>query len=133
MTIGLEQKQGAGPCAPAFCPWGPRAQSHEGGCLAGACADSTVQNLAPEIADMAGGLPPGRRLQVGFYATGHSLLGTPTSLYVARMMEAVLSQDTVDGLTFYTAHFPQSNCSDIFADEGCIVQQVFGALDWNAY
>lgn len=72
------QKQGAGPCLPLPCPWGPRMTERAGGCLAGSCADSTVQNAPGEIHDIAAGMPPGRRPQVGFYATGHSSLGTPS-------------------------------------------------------
>ena len=72
------QKQGAGPCLPLPCPWGPRMTERAGGCLAGSCADSTVQNAPGEIHDIAAGMPPGRLPQVGFYATGHSSLGTPS-------------------------------------------------------
>lgn len=42
--------QGAGPCANPVCPWGPRMHERTGGCLAGACADATVQNAPGEIA-----------------------------------------------------------------------------------
>lgn len=124
------QKQGAGPCADPKCPWGPAMKTREGGCLAGACADSTVQNAEGEIRDIVAGLPEGRRLQVGFYATGHSSLGTPTPLYVFRLMGVILSQAMVDGITFYTYKVPQSpNCSQhILSDEGCIVSNVFSSI-----
>lgn len=82
------QKQGAGPCAPPSCVWGPRVsnRSRVGGCLAGSCADPTAINILDEVSDMAMGLPTGRALQVGFYATGHSTLGTPTPVYVSRVL-----------------------------------------------
>ena len=78
------QKLGAGPCAPASCPWGPRATEHAGGCLAGPCSESTAWNVVDEVDDMRRWLPPGRRLIVGFYATGHSSLGSPTARCVGR-------------------------------------------------
>ena len=64
------QKEGAGPCAPATCKWGPSDDgSHEGGCLAGACAEPTVANVAEEVKEIVAWLPAGRRVIVGFYAS----------------------------------------------------------------
>lgn len=61
------QKQGAGPCAPASCVWGPGAKHGErgGGCLAGACAESTVANIPSELVEIYSWLPPGRPLVFG--------------------------------------------------------------------
>ena len=64
------QKEGSGPCAPATCKWGPADDgSHEGGCLAGACAEPTVANVAEEVKEIVAWLPAGRRVIVGFYAS----------------------------------------------------------------
>ena len=97
------QKDGAGPCAPEKCwPfWGPRTKppyckppacEHAGGCLAGDCCTSTSANAPGEIAEFASWLPPGRRLLVGFYATGHSSLGSPSLQYVQEIIPTILSQ-----------------------------------------
>ena len=79
------EKQGPGPCAAAECLWGPALPAGEpraGGCLAGACCVSTADNFAAEVGDVLVRLPPGRRVHVGFYATGHSRLGNPDTLYI---------------------------------------------------
>ena len=76
------QKRGAGPCAAPACVWGPSATEHVGGCLAGPCSEPTAWNVADEVADIVDWLPAGRRPLVGFYATGHSSLGSPTAQYV---------------------------------------------------
>ena len=62
------QKQGAGPCAPASCVWGPSDTTgeHAGGCLAGACAEPTVANVGGEVADIRAWMPPGRPLVLNF-------------------------------------------------------------------
>lgn len=131
------QKEGAGPCANPVCKWGPNARGRRsGGCLAGACADPTVQNAPGEIADIVAGLPAGRKnLQVGFYATGHSSLGTPTPRYVLQLMNTILAQSSVAGITFYRMHVPgPEGCDDIMASEGCIAADVFGragARQWS--
>ncbi len=132
------QKQGAGPCAAPQCVWGPLAsnKSHGGGCLAGACADSTAVNILGEVADMGVALPPGRALQVGFYATGHSTLGTPTPTYVARVLDllgAMLADagSRVAGIVVYTTKAPAGPCvgPPLFGgDEGCIVRAAFAAM-----
>jgi hypothetical protein len=129
------QKEGAGPCANPLCPWGPRMKSRDGGCLAGNCSEATAQNAPGEIADIAAGMPPGRTVQVGFYATGHSSLGTPTARYVRMTMEAVLAQGVVAGLTFYRMHTPPAGgCVGEVgdADKGCIVADVFAGLNDRA-
>ena len=63
------------PCSAASCPWGPFApkdHSHSGGCLAGVCSEPTTFNVADEVARVVGGMPRGRRILGGYYATGHS-------------------------------------------------------------
>lgn len=123
------QKQGAGPCANPVCPWGPRMRSREGGCLAGACAEATAQNAAEEVAEVAAGFPAGRPLQVGFYATGHSSLGTPTARYVRMVMQDILQQREVAGITFYRMFVPPAGgCEGVNDDKGCVVAEVFGSL-----
>ena len=102
------QKQGAGPCAPASCVWGPSDTTgeHAGGCLAGACAEPTVANVGGEVADIRAWMPPGRPLVVGFYATGHSSLGSPTARYVRELMPMILSQPGVAGSMVFTMLAP---------------------------
>lgn len=89
------QKQGAGPCAAAACVWGPSGHERAGGCLAGACAEPTVANVGDEVRDIRAWLPPGRPLVVGFYATGHSSLGSPSARYVRELLPTILSQPDV--------------------------------------
>jgi hypothetical protein len=67
------QKQGAGPCARASCPW-PKPPPHPRSCcLAGACAESTASNLAGEISDVLSALPDGRTgaLVAKFFSEWH--------------------------------------------------------------
>jgi hypothetical protein len=65
------EKQGAGPCMPTACEWGPGESTlppidrRQGGCLAGACAETTVANVAEEVREIAAWLPRGRRFVVG--------------------------------------------------------------------
>ena len=129
-------KQGPGPCADGtVCPWGPRSppgQMHTtGGCLAGACADPTVKNAPGEVADMVAWLPPGRELQVGFYATVHSTLGAPTANYTAQLMPILLGLDGVSGVVVYCMQVPEGPCDGGQAplyggDKGCVVKDAFG-------
>jgi hypothetical protein len=126
------QKEGAGPCSNPVCPWGPRMKTREGGCLAGNCSEATAQNAAGEIADIAAGMPPGRPLQVGFYATGHSSLGSPTARYVRMVMNGILAQGNVAGITFYRMHVPPANgCVGpaVQTNMGCVVAEVFSGLN----
>jgi hypothetical protein len=93
------QKQGAGPCSPAACVWGPSATHGErgGGCLAGACAESTVANIPSELVEIERWLPPGRPLIFGIYAGGHSSLGSPTARYVDDVLAFVLQRAEITG------------------------------------
>ena len=102
------QKQGAGPCASASCVWGPSDTTgeHAGGCLAGICAEPTVTNVGGEVADIRAWMPQGRPLVVGFYATGHSSLGSPTARYVREIMPMILSQPGVQGSMVFTMLAP---------------------------
>ena len=95
------QKEGAGPCKPATCQWGPADHgAHAGGCLAGACAVPTVANVVEEVREIVAWLPKGRRLIVGFYATGHSSLGSPSTNYVREIIPTILDQPGVGGIMF---------------------------------
>lgn len=97
------QKEGAGPCKPASCKWGPaNTGEHAGGCLAGACAVPTVANVAEEVREITAWLPSGRHLIVGFYATGHSSLGSPSVEYVKEIIPTILDQPGVGGIMYYT-------------------------------
>eukprot|EP01048_Picozoa_sp_COSAG05_P007126 COSAG05_NODE_494_length_9271_cov_4.390536_2_plen_280_part_00 len=90
--------EGAGPCTPASCPWGPRHHGeHRGSCLAGVCSEPTTPNLITEVATLVSGMPPGRRIIVGFYSTGHSSSGQPSPRYVSRLMQTAAVQSGVDG------------------------------------
>ena len=95
------QKQGAGPCAPPSCQWGPSAYGphgeREGGCLAGNCSESTVANVPTELVEIFSWMPAGRPLVFGIYAGGHSSLGSPTARYVDQVLELVLSRAEVAG------------------------------------
>lgn len=128
--------EGAGPCADPSCPWGPRAPANvsdrHGGCLAGECATGTARNAPQEIERVATYLPAGRKMHVGFYATGHSSLGDPTARYVYEIMPAILTQPSVAGVNVYCAWAPAntSDCSALSAvgahgDKGCAVKLAF--------
>lgn len=126
-------RQGPGPCAAEACPWGPAQPADSpraGGCLAGVCCISTAANFAAEARDVLAYLPPGRRIQVGFYATGHSRLGNPDPLYVLRLMPSIMSHAGVAGITVYV--FQNPALDDCFTDDpawlsdkGCIVARLF--------
>ena len=94
--------EGAGPCAPDSCIWGPHAKEHKGSCLAGACAEPTTFNLPKEVSTLVSGMPPGRRIIVGYYATGHSSSGQPSPRYVSRLLQTAATQPGVDGIMTYT-------------------------------
>ena len=91
------------PCADQSCPWGPRFDNtsvRKGQCLAGACSEPTVPQVAAEIAAVAAGMPPARQMIVGYYATGHSTGGQPTPRYVSRLLQTVAAQPRVDGALY---------------------------------
>ena len=101
------------PCAPKGCPWGPRHTGlRHGQCLAGSCAEPTVQNAADEIAQVAAGLPAGRQMIVGYYATGHSSGGQPTPRYVSRLLQTISAQPHVAGVMTYTLKSAEAPCPD---------------------
>jgi len=125
------EKQGVGPCAGADCPCvgtdpcRPPSESCPGACLSGQCAENTVAHAPGEIADMASGLAAGRKLQVGIYFSGHSRCGEPSAQYNLDLAQTALSDPHVDGITVYTTKHPTTDCSDILADKGCVVHEVF--------
>lgn len=43
---------------------------------------------------------------VGFYATGHSALGSPSTRYVQEIIPTILDQPGVGGIMFYTMLSP---------------------------
>jgi hypothetical protein len=134
--------QGSGPCTcdtpERQCPWGPRQKEcpkslGAGGCLAGACADSTVLNAPLEVAHMSTRLPAGRPMIFCFYATGHSSLGQPTAAYVAALLDMANHLPAVDGVMVYTIKAtPAANveCKGLSpplygGEMGCIVRAAF--------
>ena len=73
-------------------------------------------------------------MMVTFYATGHSTLGQPTANYVYRLMQTMLTQPKVLGMSVYTMKAPDGPCGDpplfngTFQHQlGCIVRHVYGA------
>ena len=133
------------PCSAASCPWGPFApkdHSHSGGCLAGVCSEPTTFNVADEVARVVGGMPRGRRILVGYYATGHSSGGQPTPRYVSRLLQTIAVQPGVDGIMTYTAKAALEKCvsAPLFEKDhpqkqdalqhslGCIVQRAYGSM-----
>ena len=127
--------EGAGPCAAPGCPWGPLVRSHTGGCLAGVCSEPTTFNARTEVAAVLAGLPAGRQLVTGYYATMHSSLGQPSARYVSRLLQTLALQDGVAGVMTYTLKSAMEPCvgGPLFGDElqhslGCIVANAYGAL-----
>ena len=147
--------EGAGPCAPAACPWGPHDSppwrprtEHKGACLAGRCSEPTTPNLASELATLTSGMPPGRRIIVGYYSTGHSSSGQPSPRYVSRLLQTAAVQPGVDGIMTYTMKAALQPClhpplygADEYDDStpaggsrqldhqmGCIVRRAYGVM-----
>lgn len=110
------QREGAGPCAatPCWPYWGPATlplprgtnASRTGGCLAGPCAEPTATNVLVELDEIAKWLPSGRRILTGFYATGHSHLGTPSASYVRALPQLIMSHAAVAGVMSFTMLAP---------------------------
>ena len=64
-------------------------------------------NVQPEARTAASFLPPGRKMVVGFYATGHSHLGTPDVAYVRALPQlALAADDHVVGVMSFTMLAP---------------------------
>ena len=64
-------------------------------------------NVQTEVVAAAAHLPPGRKLLVGFYATGHSHLGTPTAEYVRVLPQLALgAHPAVAGVMSFTMLAP---------------------------
>ena len=115
------QKEGAGPCAARADFWGPSCKpplndSRTGGCLAGHCADHTAINVAAELDEVATWVPAGRPILVGYYATGHSHLGSPTATYVRQLPQLALLHPRVVGVMTFTFLAP---CGPRAAESSC--------------
>ena len=108
------------------------AQRQDGdGCLAGACADPTVWNLATELNDVCRALPPGRGAVVELFADGHSLFGRPSALYLAEIIRLAAGQPCVQGVSTWHLQIPNSSCTDaplFHGDRGCVVAAAFAEL-----
>ena len=106
--------EGTGSCAADSCVWGPENKGgpgdKEGFCLAGVCSEPTTYNVAGEIARVSAGMPPGRRVLVGYYATQHSTLGQPTPRYVSRLLQTIATQPNVGGVVTYTLKDARAGC-----------------------
>ena len=139
------QREGAGPCAPPACSnwWGPKAKRLPNGtvdcptcgCLAWTCAEPTVYNAPGETAVMAAGLPEGRDMLFGFYATGHSSLGEPSPRYVKELLTIAWGLPRIQGTSIWTMHVPknESEClpgaDHLFSgDKGCIIREFYGSI-----
>jgi hypothetical protein len=81
-------------------------------------------------------IPAGRGLLVAIFATGHSSIGTPTPLYVSRLLQIALAQPGVDGVLEYALKSPGgAACRDppLYTSLpretqlGCIVEHTFQA------
>jgi len=77
-------------------------------CLAGACAETTVANLAGEVADVRAALPAHLPLHVGVYVTGRPArpadpynCSTPSAGYGRLALQAALRLPAVSGATAY--------------------------------
>ena len=143
--------RGAGPCAARGCVWGPNNKEIAGGCLAGVCCEPTTFNARAELAAALAGMPAGRQLVAGYYATGHSQLGQPTARYVSRLLQALAMQDGVAGVMTYTLKSAFAPCdagaAPLFAradgaagdavlerehEFGCIVAHAYAAIAGTA-
>jgi hypothetical protein len=89
-------------------------------------------------------MPPGRRIIVGYYSTGHSSSGQPSPRYVSRLLQTAAIQPGVDGIMTYTMKAALQPCvaPPLFGPDataangslqldhqmGCIVQRAYGAM-----
>lgn len=136
-------QHGSGPCAAPGCIWGPMSKGRRSGsCLAGVCSEPTTFNSAQEVAAVVAGMPPGRRVVVGYYATGHSQSGQPTPRYVSRLLQTISCLPDVDGIMTYTMKAAESPCliSPLYEDDGdgddrqlqhqlgCIVSSAYASI-----
>jgi hypothetical protein len=140
---------GAQSCKPGYCLWGPHDKTHSGSCLAGQCSEPTALNVVNELSTLVSGMPPGRRIIVGYYATGHSSSGQPSPRYVSRLLQIAAVQPAVDGVMTYTMKAALGPCrgaplygrTDVADDTpgsegsleldhqlGCIVRRNYGAM-----
>lgn len=138
------QREGAGPCASPACSnwWGPKAKRLPNGtvdcpkcgCLAWTCAEPTVYNAPGETAEIAAGLPEGRDMLFGFYATGHSSLGEPSPRYVKELLPIAWGLPRVQGTSIWTMHVPKNgSClaseDNLWnGDKGCIIREFYGSI-----
>ena len=91
--------------------------------------------LQGETAVMALGLPEGRDMLFGFYATGHSSLGEPSPRYVKELLAIAWGLPRVQGTSIWTMHVPknESDCAPgidhLFGgDKGCIIRDFYGSM-----
>lgn len=102
------EKQGEGPCSSSSCP----AHKSTSGCLAGTCAEPTVENAVGEITDMSRLLAAGRKLQVGAYFGLHSTLGEPSPRYDYDLITLALNLPWIGGTTAYPIQKPVTACTE---------------------
>lgn len=116
------QKEGEGPCSacetPSACP---------SSCLAGTCAEQTVDNFDGEATEMSAMLPAGRPVQIGIYFSGHSACGTPSAKYDYDVVAEAFAHPAVGGATVYVTQYPSVECvgEAHLTDKGCAVQKLF--------
>ena len=73
-------------------------------------------DLAAELDEVATWVPAGRPILVGYYATGHSHLGSPTATYVRQLPQLALLHPRVVGVMTFTFLAP---CGPRAAESSC--------------
>eukprot|EP00729_Bicosta_minor_P001693 gene1693-34607_t len=100
-------------------------------CLWDTCAEAALPNGLPsEVADFAAALPAEHELHVGLYYSGYGsgpTRATPSPKWAHDAAKSVLEMEAVTGATIYLTKRPSGACPDR-TDEGCIVQEIFGAF-----
>jgi hypothetical protein len=121
------QSEGLGVCAEPKCPvscW--EEFGRDSGCcsycLAGTCAEATVDNAPGEFDDMSRRLPTGRKLQAGVYFDGTTACGTPSAQYDFELLTLALGHPAIGGTTVYQTQNPADD-----VDKYHIVQHLYGS------
>lgn len=80
-------------------------------CLEGTYGEKTIADLPRELCAMRPLLPAGRKLQLGAYFAGHSVLGTPTNFYDYKIGRVPRDHKWlgIDGFTVYGFQKPPAD------------------------
>ena len=82
-------------------------------------------NFASETADFIAAIPPTHEFHIGIYFSAYSKCPPPSAAYNRDVLALALGTGRVDGVTVYVTEHITTDCTDLLADKGCVVQQGF--------